>query len=235
MSTNNNNNKTLKLIRTRQKDLYVEIANTSRRSFLIAKCRLIVGIVFLCALVYALYDIGVFSYVNTHGLSEIKPTNFSNNKYQQKISTNESITQQNLLDSEIDLNSQELNRSFIHVPRDICTQQQQQPTPFLLLLVKSRVSSFKQREVIRRTWGALDQLGFVRRVFLVGRASPSEDLDNENVTKLIEIENSKYGDIIQPDFYDSYKMNTVKILMAFKWVFENCSQVNICIFEVLLD
>ena len=46
--------------------------------------------------------------------------------------------------------------------------------PYLVILVKSKLTHFEHRDVIRKTWGASDPMKLIRTVFLVGVPSPSD-------------------------------------------------------------
>jgi hypothetical protein len=46
---------------------------------------------------------------------------------------------------------------------------------------------------------------------------------NPNTQKLIELENSKFGDILQGNFIDAYRNLTYKHTMVFKWFLESCA------------
>ncbi|XP_015438545.1 PREDICTED: beta-1,3-galactosyltransferase brn [Dufourea novaeangliae] len=90
----------------------------------------------------------------------------------------------------------------------------------VVYIVKSSIENFERRLAIRKSWG------FEKRFFDV----PSKTLfmlgvhpnDNELQTK-VEAEAAKYKDIVQVDFIDSYYNNTIKTMMAFKWLVKYCS------------
>ncbi|GAB6030864.1 hypothetical protein CHUAL_007698 [Chamberlinius hualienensis] len=126
-----------------------------------------------------------------------------------------------------------------------CIPQQKQPQKsdvFLLVVVCSSVQHFKARQSIRETWGSSEALNreprtfanktdnftlgsdnrwfkeshTVRLVFMLGR---SED---ENEQEQIVQENTKYNDIVQEDFHDTYNNLTLKSVMMLKWVNSSC-------------
>ncbi|KAK6038219.1 N-acetyllactosaminide 3-alpha-galactosyltransferase [Cooperia oncophora] len=84
----------------------------------------------------------------------------------------------------------------------------------LLVMVKSSTANVKQRDAIRRTWGARNRYDSVQTVFVVGKTA--DDTVQMDVQKEIE----RHGDILYIDSIDSYRNNTRKfvhsILFAFK-------------------
>ncbi|XP_071180379.1 beta-1,3-galactosyltransferase brn-like [Mytilus edulis] len=84
----------------------------------------------------------------------------------------------------------------------------------LIILIKSYIGHFDQRQAIRSTWGKCHGEN-VRVVFLLGY---SVEL-NEHTRN----EYDKYKDIVQGSFNDEYKNNIYKTLMAYDWVISNCS------------
>ena len=94
-------------------------------------------------------------------------------------------------------------------------------TPYLVILVKSKYSHFRHREVIRNTWGQSDPTKQIRTVFLVG--FPPDLVEKQKTLDKITDESSQHGDIIQQDFNDVYYNNTLKTLMAIKWINKYCS------------
>ncbi|XP_061888233.1 N-acetyllactosaminide beta-1,3-N-acetylglucosaminyltransferase 2 [Entelurus aequoreus] len=101
--------------------------------------------------------------------------------------------------------------------------------PMLLMAVKSQVGNFENRQAIRETWGRSGLVkgeshrkgGFVRTVFLLGRqdssTGPHPDLKN-----FLELENRKYGDILQWDFKDTFLNLTLKDLLFWHWLQQHC-------------
>ncbi|XP_059213631.1 N-acetyllactosaminide beta-1,3-N-acetylglucosaminyltransferase 2 [Centropristis striata] len=102
-------------------------------------------------------------------------------------------------------------------------------SPMLLMAIKSQVGNFENRQAIRETWGRSGLVkgqskkkgGLVRTVFLLGRqdssTGPHPDLRN-----LLELENQKYGDILQWDFRDTFFNLTLKDLLFWDWLQEYC-------------
>ncbi|KAG8441351.1 hypothetical protein GDO86_006909 [Hymenochirus boettgeri] len=130
-------------------------------------------------------------------------------------------------DENIDLDGPEMHHwlvapypypyEFLMNPHEKC----QGRTPFLVLLVVAESHDVDSRMTIRETWGNESNYGEVDvvTVFLVG-LSPNE---TSNVQKMLEEENSIYGDIVQQDFMDTYYNLTIKILMGMEWIAKYCS------------
>lgn len=98
--------------------------------------------------------------------------------------------------------------------------------PRLVYIVKSAVSHFTRRMVIRNSWGYEHRFSDVeiRTVFLLG-------LDEDYVLMdKVNIENSKFGDIVQSGFLDSYYNNTIKTMMGFKWAVQFCGNARFYMF-----
>lgn len=91
----------------------------------------------------------------------------------------------------------------------------------VVYIVKSALDHFKQREIIRKTWGYEKRFSDVRikTVFLLG----STETDPETMSK-IQDESYKYSDIIQGNFIDTYYNNTIKTMMGLRWAAELCHQ-----------
>lgn len=96
----------------------------------------------------------------------------------------------------------------------------------ILYVIKSALSHVKQREGIRKSWGWESRFSDVaiHRVFVLGTSS------EEGVQDAIDEEYARYRDIVQADFIDSYYNNTIKTMMGFKWVAENCPRAEFIMF-----
>lgn len=88
----------------------------------------------------------------------------------------------------------------------------------LVYLVKSALHNTKRRLAIRNSWGFERRFSDVevRTVFLLGNS------DSDILQQLIDEESSKYGDIVQGDFLDTYFNNTIKTMLGFKWAVTFC-------------
>ncbi|CAH1787657.1 unnamed protein product [Owenia fusiformis] len=97
----------------------------------------------------------------------------------------------------------------------------------VVLVIKSAMNHFENRNMIRRTWGLeMNDLGFrTRRVFVVG-----VDPLNQELQQQIHEENVAFHDIVQYFFKDSYWNNTIKTMLAFKWVEQYCSNAKYAFF-----
>ncbi|XP_050395375.1 beta-1,3-galactosyltransferase 1-like [Patella vulgata] len=100
---------------------------------------------------------------------------------------------------------------------DIC-----KPFPdktFLLIVVLSRTSEFEERQAVRQTWGSLAVSNKeIRLVFMLGYRPEIHSHD-------LKTENEKYHDIIQEDFYDSYRNLSIKSEAILRFANTFCSGV----------
>ncbi|XP_076822586.1 UDP-GlcNAc:betaGal beta-1,3-N-acetylglucosaminyltransferase 7-like [Clavelina lepadiformis] len=95
---------------------------------------------------------------------------------------------------------------------------------FLLLVVKSACALKSRRDAIRVTWGnedwAKENLHVnVRRVFLLGACQ------DEKLQGTLIAEDRKYNDILQWDFFDSFRNLTLKDCLFLQWITRNCQNV----------
>lgn len=113
---------------------------------------------------------------------------------------------------------------YIRLPSNICKSGINPDDPFLLVLVKSNVFQIGHRMAIRSTWGNFTSQSnpSIQLAFLLG--------DSPLVTRFTEIEHEMYGDIIQEDFIDEYKNNTLKTIMGFNWAVSHCSHAKFVLF-----
>lgn len=88
----------------------------------------------------------------------------------------------------------------------------------LLIYIHSAPSNFKNRIIIRETWGKRALFPQIRLVFMLGSTRDQEVSDKVNM------ESEIYHDIVQQNFDDSYRNLTLKCLMALDWVTKYCSQ-----------
>ncbi|GAB0095749.1 Beta-1,3-galactosyltransferase brn [Sergentomyia squamirostris] len=110
------------------------------------------------------------------------------------------------------------NHTFVHNPSHKCRDKEFSVSPRLVFLVKSAMGNFKRRNAIRATWGFEKRFSdvIVRTVFLLGVGNSQE------TQKLIEIEATSYGDILQADFLDTYFNNTIKTMTGLRWAVDFC-------------
>lgn len=106
-------------------------------------------------------------------------------------------------------------------------------SPMLVMAIKSQVGNFENRQAIRETWGRSGLIkgesnrkgGLVRTVFLLGKqdssTGPHPDLKN-----LLQLENQRYGDILQWDFKDTFFNLTLKDLLFWQWFQQYCPKAN---------
>ena len=88
----------------------------------------------------------------------------------------------------------------------------------LVALIFSTPCHFKRRMTIRETWASLKitRKGFnVKFIFVLGQGNKQEQA---NIVK----ESSKYNDIIQKKFIDSYQNLSLKSCAAIEWVSKYC-------------
>lgn len=108
------------------------------------------------------------------------------------------------------------------LPSGVCNSNADQNNPHLLILVKSNVFQIGHRMAIRSTWGNFTNNSTIQLAFLLG--------DSTLVQSFTEMEYEMYGDIIQENFIDEYKNNTLKTIMGFNWAVSHCSQAKFVMF-----
>lgn len=101
----------------------------------------------------------------------------------------------------------------------------------LLMVIKSVITQYDRREVIRQTWGKEQVINGkrIKTIFLLGASSNVEERANHQ--KLLEYEDYIYGDILQWDFMDSFFNLTLKEIHFLKWFSTYCggTQYILCI------
>ncbi|KAK3107921.1 hypothetical protein FSP39_025238 [Pinctada imbricata] len=94
-----------------------------------------------------------------------------------------------------------------------------------LILVYSKTRYWIARKKLRQTW--INATHYkpqnVVFMFLLGTS------DNPKLQEIIKNENTKYQDILQGDFVDSYRNLTNKGVMGFRWVTEYCRNAEMVI------
>lgn len=103
------------------------------------------------------------------------------------------------------------HRTFLKT-RTRCTQKF-----LLLILVPSSPLNFKNRRVIRQTWGTDYSMNKTwRTMFLLGQPQHPTEM------KYLSVESTIYGDIIQGSQTDSYYNLTLKTEMGLEWAVKYC-------------
>lgn len=102
-----------------------------------------------------------------------------------------------------------------------------------LIYVYSGRNRTDRRQLIRNTWGRLDQyrdLSINLQLFFVLGSSGDEPTKSKNSTNqdiILEKEAVHYGDILMCDAIDSYKNLTLKGLAALKWINSSCDRTTL--------
>ncbi|XP_069120313.1 beta-1,3-galactosyltransferase brn-like [Argopecten irradians] len=95
----------------------------------------------------------------------------------------------------------------------------------VLILVKSGVSHFKRREMIRNTWGSnTNTSSGIVTLFLLGSTK------HVMYQRQILHEYNRHGDVIEMSFYDTYYNNTLKTVGGIKWARNHCNQSQFVLF-----
>ncbi|XP_077300281.1 beta-1,3-galactosyltransferase 5-like [Arctopsyche grandis] len=87
-------------------------------------------------------------------------------------------------------------------------------SPFLLVLVHSAPQHVAERNTIRSTWGRYNES--VKLIFMLGSTNSS------TLQRRIVDEDNAWKDIVQGNFYDTYRNLTYKHVMALKWTTYFC-------------
>lgn len=110
---------------------------------------------------------------------------------------------------------------YIYQPTNICSTNGDRVFPEMVILVKSDVTNFSYRMGIRSTWGNFS-INSIKIVFLLGYSS--------TIQTIVDKENERFHDIVQEDFIDAYKNNTLKTIMAFNWAVLACTGTKYLLF-----
>ncbi|KAH7951637.1 lactosylceramide 1,3-N-acetyl-beta-D-glucosaminyltransferase [Rhipicephalus sanguineus] len=88
-----------------------------------------------------------------------------------------------------------------------------------VFFVLSAAHHTEQRTIIRRTWveEAL-RCSRNRVLFIFGKPSTAE------LQSALEFESRQYGDIVQGDFWDTYRNLSLKVVMMLRWALDHCPQ-----------
>jgi len=114
-------------------------------------------------------------------------------------------------------------------------------SPRIMIIIKSSLSHFKNRDVIRKTWGFEQRFSdvMIRRVFVVGscesislngNVAPESMPTPASCQDAIDEENRQNQDIVQADFIDSYYNNTIKTMVGLKWLVNHCNSSQFALF-----
>jgi len=95
----------------------------------------------------------------------------------------------------------------------------------LLIIVKSARNNFWKRNIVRQTWGKpkfLDRNTLLphnvsTRVFFICGKSDNLTKAEKEIDSSLAAESGLHEDLIIANFHDSYRNNTYKSLVAFKW------------------
>ncbi|GFS47670.1 beta-1,3-galactosyltransferase brn [Nephila pilipes] len=96
----------------------------------------------------------------------------------------------------------------------------------ILFVIKSALPNENKRNAIRKLWGSENRFPElnIRRIFLLGISTDPLFQDK------IDEEYEKHKDLVQADFIDSYYNNTIKTMIGFKWVIQNCPNAQFIMF-----
>ncbi|ESP01954.1 hypothetical protein LOTGIDRAFT_111417 [Lottia gigantea] len=102
-------------------------------------------------------------------------------------------------------------------PFQVCSDK----TVNMLVYVHSAPDNLHRRLAIRGTWGSSDNLKKykVKIVFVSGMSN------NFTIADKLNMENKRYGDILQANFHDTYKNLTMKAKSAITWISKYCKNV----------
>ena len=102
--------------------------------------------------------------------------------------------------------------------KEFCTEN---PGLTSIIFVWSQVNGLKQREAIRQTWAQslYRNQSSIKVLFVLGST------DNNEFQSSVEFENSKYEDILQFGFTDSYHNCTLKSIGVLRWTLFFCPNI----------
>ena len=91
---------------------------------------------------------------------------------------------------------------------------------FLLNVLISSPSNVRARKLVRENWGSVKEYHGLRvkTIFVFGVHA------EKNFNKLLELEQEKYGDVVQGNCTDDYNHLTEKTMMALDWISQFCPQ-----------
>lgn len=100
--------------------------------------------------------------------------------------------------------------------------------PRLMIVVKSAMDHFGQRDAIRQTWGYEKRFSdvVIRTVFVLGSTrEPRLELQER-----IAEESALHKDIVQAKFVDTYFNNTIKTMTGMRWATTYCPRAKFYLF-----
>ncbi|XP_069377920.1 N-acetyllactosaminide beta-1,3-N-acetylglucosaminyltransferase 3-like isoform X2 [Paralichthys olivaceus] len=105
---------------------------------------------------------------------------------------------------------------------DKCDGADKSAEVFLLLVIKSIPDNFDRREVLRKTWAKERSHNGVqiKRIFISGVTGSG--FEKIRQSKLLEMEQNEYNDILQWDFRDTFYNLTLKQVLFLEWMERNC-------------
>lgn len=109
--------------------------------------------------------------------------------------------------------------NYLHEPILKCRRIRDLSTK-LIILVKTSTINVNRREIIRRTWNRKFDDFTSKIIFELGLPN-DKDLQAQ-----IDRESTRYGDILQGNFVDTYHNLTMKSIMGFKWATKNCNKTD---------
>ena len=111
--------------------------------------------------------------------------------------------------------------SYLIENKDLCMTSDEL---LAIIIVHTAPKNYNKRMAIRKSWANnsyYSELGTVRTLFLLGQVM------NESLQEEIDREFKVHSDLLQGNFIDSYYNITLKGIMAYKWLYERCSNVKI--------
>ncbi len=161
-----------------------------------------------------LYVFGVFTHLFEKNLSEFKtPLTKSVQELLRDLKPGQHIDQVSDINNLID--------NFIHDAKNSCEPFRKHlngdiftATPYLVILVKSKLTNFEARDIIRSTWAQQDEFNLIRTVFLIGYPDSYLKRETNDLLVRIDYENQVYHDLVQQNFVDAYYNNTLKTMMG---------------------
>lgn len=104
---------------------------------------------------------------------------------------------------------------------DICKDK-----PFLLLAIKSLSPHFDRRQAIRESWGRAGVMAnkTVVTIFLLGNATAVDHFPD--LSHMLQYESSRYNDLLQWDYRDSFFNLTMKEVLFLEWFNTRCPEAS---------